>query len=227
MAVIAIDGPSGAGKSSVSRALAATFSWQYLDTGALYRALTLLAIENGIEEFSEIPMHLSGPPGPPAHALLWIGDPQDPQVLLGSRSVTAEIRSEQVTSRVSAVAANPQVRSHLLAVQRAIINSAPRGIVVEGRDIGTTVWPDAELKIFLTADLHARAARRSAELATNTDSAQVQQALAARDQLDSTRATSPLRQVDDQVIVDATYLSLDEVVREISQLVLSLKLDQN
>lgn len=224
MAVIAIDGPSGAGKSSVSRALAATFSWQYLDTGALYRALTLLAIENGIEEFSEIPMHLSGPP---AHALLWIGDPQDPQVLLGSRSVTAEIRSEQVTSRVSAVAANPQVRSHLLAVQRAIINSAPRGIVVEGRDIGTTVWPDAELKIFLTADLHARAARRSAELATNTDSAQVQQALAARDQLDSTRDTSPLRQVDDQVIVDATYLSLDEVVREISQLVLSLKLDQN
>ena len=224
MAVIAIDGPSGAWKSSVSRALAATFSWQYLDTGALYRALTLLAIENGIEEFSEIPMHLSALP---AHALLWIGDPQHPQVLLGSRSVTAEIRSEQVTSRVSAVAANPQVRSHLLAVQRAIINSAPRGIVVEGRDIGTTVWPDAELKIFLTADLHARAARRSAELATNTDSAQVQQALAARDQLDSTRATSPLRQVDDQVIVDATYLSLDEVVREISQLVLSLKLDQN
>jgi len=224
MAVIAVDGPSGAGKSSVSRALAAAFSWQYLDTGALYRALTLLAIETGIEEFSEIPGHLSSPS---ANALLWIGDPQDPQVLLGSRSVTAEIRSDLVTSRVSAVAANPQVRSHLLAVQRAIINSAPRGIVVEGRDIGTTVWPDAELKIFLTADLHARAARRSAELATNTDSAQVQQALAARDQLDSTRATSLLRQVDDQVIVDATYLSLDEVVQEISQLVLSLKLDQN
>jgi cytidylate kinase len=221
MPVIAIDGPSGSGKSSASRAVAAAFGWQYLDTGALYRALTLFALEEGIEPFGNLPALI------PANHLSWRGDPVKPELRLGEREVSSEIREERVTTRVSAVAADPNVRAHLLGVQRGIINQAGRGIVVEGRDIGSTVWPDAELKIFLTADLSARAERRGAELASDASHAQVQGALAARDSLDSSRAVSPLRQVDDQQVIDATYLTLDEVVDEISRLVISLKLDQN
>jgi cytidylate kinase len=109
-------------------------------------------------------------------------------------------------------------------MQREIINNAARGIVVEGRDIGTTVWPDAELKIFLTADLTARAERRNAELARALSHNDVEKSLAARDVIDSTRASSPLRQTDDQVVIDATHLSIDEVVSEITKLVAQLKI---
>jgi cytidylate kinase len=147
MVVIAIDGPSGSGKSSVSRALAQEFGWAYLDTGALYRTLTLLALQSKadflacISEGNSQGSELSN----------WIGDPRDPQVLLKGERVNTLIRSQEITDRVSEIAANPQVRSYLLEIQRTLINQATRGIVVEGRDIGTTVWPDAELKIFREA----------------------------------------------------------------------------
>lgn len=220
MAVVAIDGPSGAGKSSVSRAIATTFRWSYLDTGALYRALTYYAMESGLADPSQIPARIS------SDAITWDGNPVEPKILLAGQVINQEIRSQKVTDSVSAIAADPQVREFLLSMQREIINKAMRGIVVEGRDIGTTVWPDAELKIFLTADLTARAERRNAELAQSFSDTEVQKSLAARDVIDSTRATSPLRQTEDQVVIDATHLSFEEVVSEIKKLIVHLNLSE-
>ena len=218
MPVIAIDGPSGAGKSSVSRAIAERFGWSYLDTGALYRALTLFALENGISALDELPNKLADV------KLHWNGNPQNPEISLAGRVINSEIRNAEVTAQVSLVAANPAVRIFLLGMQREIINSSWPGIVVEGRDIGTTVWPDAELKIFLTADLQARAERRNAELQANLSDSDVERSLAARDRIDSTRDFSPLRQSEDQIILDATHLSFNEVVSEIIKIIGELKL---
>lgn len=220
MVVIAIDGPSGAGKSSVSRALAQAFDWEYLDTGALYRAVTLLRLQNeniGLGKF--VSDFLSS-----SDSLIWVGDPGQPQMLLKGENVNTLIRSQEVTERVSEIASDALVRGYLLDIQRNIINKAVRGIVVEGRDIGTTVWPDAELKIFLTADLAARAARRSAELEQAHKAGDVGQSLAKRDAIDSSRSSSPLRQVDDQIVVDATHLTLTEVVAEITMMIKKLRL---
>lgn len=220
MVVIAIDGPSGAGKSSVSRALAQAFDWEYLDTGALYRAVTLLRLQNeniGLGKF--VSDFLSS-----SDSLIWVGDPAQPQIRLKGENVNRLIRSQEVTERVSEIASDALVRGYLLDIQRNIINKAVRGIVVEGRDIGTTVWPDAELKIFLTADLAARAARRSAELELAHKAGDVGQSLAKRDAIDSSRSSSPLRQVDDQIVVDATHLTLTEVVAEITMMIKKLRL---
>lgn len=220
MVVIAIDGPSGAGKSSVSRALAQAFDWEYLDTGALYRAVTLLRLQNeniGLGKF--VSDFLSS-----SDSLIWVGDPAQPQIRLKGENVNTLIRSQEVTERVSEIASDALVRGYLLDIQRNIINKAVRGIVVEGRDIGTTVWPDAELKIFLTADLAARAARRSAELEQAHKAGDVGQSLAKRDAIDSSRSSSPLRQVDDQIVVDATHLTLTEVVAEITMMIKKLRL---
>lgn len=218
MVVVAIDGPSGAGKSSVARAVASAHGWSYLDTGALYRALTLFALNEEIANPSQIPARI------PSDALLWDGNPAQPQIFLMDVCVDQEIRSERVTNRVSEIAADPHVRSLLLEMQRTIINNARAGIVVEGRDIGTTVWPDAELKIFLTADLTARAERRNAELLSTSTSNEVQHSLAARDHIDSHRSASPLRQIEEQIVIDATYLSLEEVVAEVQNLIKKLGL---
>lgn len=218
MPVIAIDGPSGAGKSSVSKLIAAHFGWSYLDTGALYRALTFFALDRKVALPSQIPTLL------PAGAITWHGNPITPEIFLSGRLINEEIRSREVTERVSEVAADPEVRGFLLEMQRTIINQARPGIVVEGRDIGTTVWPDAELKIFLTADLRARAERRNAELEVTLTNNEVQESLASRDVRDSTRSTSPLRQIDEQVIVDATHLTLEEVVAQVQQLIIDLRL---
>lgn len=221
MPVLAIDGPSGAGKSSVSKALAQTFGWEYLDTGALYRALTLFAIENEISEPSAIPELL------PSSDVQWLGNPRQPEIRLANRLINEEIRAEKVTDKVSEIAANTQVRAYLLLLQRSIINQAKRGIVVEGRDIGTTVWPDAELKIFLTADLQARAERRNAELQDNLSDSEVEISLARRDAIDSTRSASPLRQSEDQITVDATHLTLEQVVSLIAEQVIERKLNSD
>lgn len=221
MPVLAIDGPSGAGKSSVSKALAQTFGWEYLDTGALYRALTLFAIENEISEPSAIPELL------PSSDVQWLGNPRQPEIRLANRLINEEIRAEKVTDKVSEIAANSQVRAYLLLLQRSIINQAKRGIVVEGRDIGTTVWPDAELKIFLTADLQARAERRNAELQDNLSDSEVEISLARRDAIDSTRSASPLRQSEDQITVDATHLTLEQVVSLIAEQVIERKLNSD
>ena len=218
MPVIAIDGPSGAGKSSVSRAIAERFGWSYLDTGALYRAVTFFALENDFSTLDELPGRLADA------KLHWNGNPQNPEISLAGRVINSEIRNAEVTAQVSLVAANPAVRTFLLGMQREIINNSWAGIVVEGRDIGTTVWPDAELKIFLTADLQARAERRNAELQANLSDSDVERSLAARDRIDSTRDFSPLRQTEGQIVLDATHLTFNEVVSEIIDIIGELKL---
>lgn len=212
MIVIAIDGPSGAGKSSTSREIAARAGWNYLDTGALYRAVTWLSLSLDSQVPSVILQGLKMSP------IRFISNPKNPQIFCGDTDVTQEIRSERVTTAVSAISAIPQIRAELLTLQRAIIDKADRGIVVEGRDIGTVVAPKAAMKVFLTADLQARAQRRGAELGSEYGSEVVGQSLSERDHVDSTRAVSPLSAASDAVIVDSTTLNLEETIERIWEL---------
>lgn len=212
MIVIAIDGPSGAGKSSTSREIAARAGWNYLDTGALYRAVTWLSLSLDSQVPSVILQGLKTSP------IRFISNPKNPQIFCGDTDVTEEIRTERVTVAVSAISAIPQIRTELLTLQRAIIDKADRGIVVEGRDIGTVVAPKAAMKVFLTADLQARAERRDAQLGSEYGSEVVGQGLSARDHVDSTRAVSPLSAASDAVIVDSTLLNLEETIERIWEL---------
>ena len=209
--VIAIDGPSGSGKSSTARAIAERANWSYLDTGALYRAVTWLALKENISNPQELVELLN------REEVSFTCDPKNPKVFVGSIDVTSEIRSQRVTDQVSIYSAFPEVREYLLKVQRSIIQSAPKGIVVEGRDIGTVVVPDADLKIFLYADLQQRALRRERELAEDSSVEDVSVGLQERDRIDSTRAISPLRMADDSLEIDSTLLDLEEVVDVIWQ----------
>ena len=143
--VIAIDGPSGSGKSSTSRSIALRAHWKYLDTGALYRAITWLALEENRTEASDIVEAAK------FHEISFIADPENPKVFLGDRDLSQEIRSARVTDNVSQISQMPEIRAYLVEMQRKIIEDSPTGIVVEGRDIGTVVAPDAQLKIFLYA----------------------------------------------------------------------------
>jgi cytidylate kinase len=203
--VVAVDGPSGSGKSTVSRRLATAIDGVYLDTGAMYRAVTWAVLQGGAD--------LQDPDAIAKIALqtdLEIGtNPAAPHFVANGTNVDAPIRGPEVTAAVSAVAAVPAVRKHLVAMQRQIIAGEPR-IVVEGRDISSVVAPDADLKVFLTASAAARAQRRSAEDATDVKATEAD--LARRDKLDSSRAVDPLRQVDDAVELDTTGMSIDEVV---------------
>jgi cytidylate kinase len=209
--VVAVDGPSGSGKSTVSRRLATALDGVYLDTGAMYRAVTWAVLQAGAD--------LTDPEAVTKIALeteLTIGtDPAAPHFAANGISVDAPIRGAEVTGAVSAVAAVPAVRKHLVAMQRSVIAAAPR-IVVEGRDIASVVAPDADLKVYLTASAAARAARRSAEDAS--DVAATEADLARRDKLDSSRATDPLRQADDAIEVDTTGMGIDEVVAHLKDL---------
>jgi len=209
--VVAVDGPSGSGKSTVSRRLAAALDARYLDTGAMYRAVTWAVLRSGVDladaeavakVAAEVDVRVDT-------------DPSAPSVSADGVGVDAEIRGPEVTGAVSAVAAVPAVRQVMVARQREIIASAAR-IVVEGRDIGTVVAPDAELKVFLTASADARAQRRSAE--TASDVATTAADLARRDRLDSTRAASPLHQAADAVVLDSTALGIDQVVSRLREL---------
>ena len=208
--VVAIDGPSGAGKSSTSKAIAIRAGWNYLDTGALYRAVTWVALENNCTEAAEILKALKSAP------IRFVSDPNSPDVFAGDTQITHAIRGTSVTENVSRISAMPQIREELLVIQRKIITQAPRGIVVEGRDIGTVVVPDAALKIYLTADLDARAYRRENE--TDDKSVDVKSSLENRDSIDSTRTVSPLAMAFDAVEVDSTNLDLDETVERIWEL---------
>jgi GTP-binding protein len=208
--VVAIDGPSGAGKSSTSKAIAIRAGWNYLDTGALYRAVTWVALENNCIEADAILKALKSAP------IRFVSDPNSPDVFAGDTQITHAIRGTSVTENVSRISAMPQIREELLAIQRKIISQAPRGIVVEGRDIGTVVVPDAALKIYLTADLDARAYRRENE--TEDKSVDVKSSLENRDSIDSTRTVSPLAMAFDAVEVDSTNLDLDETVERIWEL---------
>ena len=219
MIVIAIDGPSGAGKSSTSREIARRAGWNYLDTGALYRAVTWLALSLESEDAKEIIQGLKTSP------IRFVANPEDPQVFCGDTDITEEIRTSRVTDAVSSISANPAIRKELLGLQHKIIEKADRGIVVEGRDIGTVVAPQAPMKIFLTADLEARATRRDAELADTSQGVDaVGQSLSDRDHVDSTRAVSPLAAADDAVVIDSTLLDLDETVDRIWELLKERKL---
>ena len=203
--VVAVDGPSGSGKSTVSRRLAAAIDGVYLDTGAMYRAVTWAVLQAEVDlsdadAIAKIAVETE----------LSIGtDPSAPHFAANGVNVDAPIRGAEVTQAVSAVAAVPAVRKHLVALQQAIIGAHPR-IIVEGRDIATVVAPTADLKVYLTASSAARAARRSAEDAV--DVAATEADLARRDKLDSSRAVDPLRQASDAVEVDTTGIGIDEVV---------------
>jgi GTP-binding protein len=213
--VVAIDGPSGAGKTSTARAIATRAGWKYLDTGALYRGVTWLALRQNLVEASEILLSLKNSP------LTFDGDPAHPELFAGDVNITDEIRSSAVTDRVSEVSAIPEIREVLLLLQRKIIQNAQRGIVVEGRDIGTVVAADAELKIFLTADLGIRAIRRDREISGLVSSSQVnevQSALEQRDLSDSTRAVSPLECAPDAIVIDSTQMTLQETSDRIWEL---------
>jgi GTP-binding protein len=210
MIVVAIDGPSGAGKSSTSKLVATRAGWNYLDTGALYRAVAWLALREKISSAEDILAALSN------NTIHFISDPKSPKVFVGDVDVTTDIRNENVTSAVSAISALPEVRASLLALQRKLINEAERGIVVEGRDIGTVVAPDAPLKIYLQADIAARAARRSSEISAPI--ASVSTSLSERDEIDSTRAVSPLAKASDAVLIDSTELDLEETVERVWEL---------
>ncbi|MFI9643380.1 (d)CMP kinase [Micromonospora sp. NPDC051925] len=209
--VVAVDGPSGSGKSTVSRRLAAGLGARYLDTGAMYRAITWAVLRSGVDLTDAAAVgKVAG------EVELRIGtDPQGYGVTVDGVSVDQEIRGSEVTGAVSAVAAVPAVRALLVARQRELIVNAGR-IVVEGRDIGAVVAPDADLKVYLTASEAARARRRSAEDAV--DVAATAADLARRDRLDSTRKVDPLRQSADAVELDTTELGIDEVVARLREL---------
>ncbi|GAA4529751.1 MULTISPECIES: (d)CMP kinase [Nonomuraea] len=210
--VVAMDGPSGSGKSSASRGVARALGLRYLDTGAQYRAMTWWILRQGVDlaDSATIAARCGEP------EIVSGTDPDSPAIHVGAVDVAGPIREDEVTSAVSAVAAVPEVRARLVALQREIIGAGD--IVVEGRDIGTVVAPDAPVKIYLTASPEARARRRSAELAGTTAEAQ-QAALARRDTLDSTRKTDPLSMADGAVELDTTALNLDEVIAEVLRLV--------
>ena len=213
MIVVALDGPSGAGKSSTSKEIAIRAGWSYLDTGALYRAVAYIALSIKSDDPKAIISAIIDTP------ITFNSDPRDPQIFLGDKNISAEIRSHEVTSHVSFISAIPEVRAELLNLQRSIIDKADRGIVVEGRDIGTVVVPDAALKIFLTADIDARASRRDNELADKSLGKEaVGESLQARDQIDSTRAVSPLAKANDAIHIDSTELTLEETVDRVWEL---------
>ena len=212
--VVAVDGPSGAGKSTVARAVARRLRLRYLDTGAMYRAVTLRALQERVDlEDVDTLAALA------ERTVLQVGtDPERFWIRADGVDVTEAIRTRAVTNAVSAVSAAPGVRAWLLRLQREIIGVG--GIVAEGRDIGTVVAPDAHVKIFLTASSTERAARRFSELidepaegnAAETGLRLTQQEIERRDRLDSGRAAAPLLRAEDAVELDSTTMTPDEVV---------------
>jgi CMP/dCMP kinase len=197
--VVAIDGPAGAGKSTVARAVAEALGFTYLDTGSMYRAVALAALERGAEPAS-IAGSLTIEPGE--------------RVLVDGHDVTDEIRGPAVSEAASRAAADPTVRTAVAAEQRRLLSSGDW--VAEGRDIGSVVAPDAELKVFLDADPRERARRRAAELGVDVDTVLAEQTI--RDERDRTREHSPLAPADGAVVIDSTDMTLPEVVQRIAAL---------
>ncbi|WP_189827211.1 (d)CMP kinase [Streptomyces finlayi] len=212
--IVAIDGPSGTGKSSTSKAVAAKLGLSYLDTGAQYRAITWWMLTNGVDTADAAAVATASA----KPAIVSGTDPSAPTITVDGVDASGPIRTQEVTSKVSAVSAVPEVRTRITELQREIAAGAPEGIVVEGRDIGTTVLPDADLKIFLTASPEARAARRSGET-KGADVNATKEALIKRDAADSGRKTSPLAKAADAVEVDTTDLTLDQVIECVVTLV--------
>ena len=207
--VLAIDGPSGSGKSSTAKAIALRANWSYLDTGALYRAATYIALANNVEDEEEILRYLE------KSEISFDTNPAEPKISVDGSDISEQIRFERINNRVSQISAMVGVRKLLIDLQRKYITDAPIGIVVEGRDIGTVVAPNAQLKIYLHADISERAKRRESEMAENIGKEKVGQSLANRDEIDSNRKISPLTQAEDAAVIDSTRLSLDEVTDQI------------
>ena len=214
---IAVDGPAGTGKSSVSRGLARRLQARYLDTGAMYRIVTLAVLRSGtdledVEGVADVASRVD----------LRVGfDPDEDLYFLGAEDVSTEIRGDAVTKAVSAVSAVPDVRTLLVARQRELADGSVT-VVVEGRDIGTVVLPDADVKIFLTASAEERARRRNDQNVASglpDDYDAVLADVRRRDHLDSTRAVSPLRAADDAIVVDSSDMSESEVVARLLDLV--------
>jgi len=213
--VIAIDGPAGSGKSTVARLLADRLGLEYLDTGAMYRGVTFAAIRRGIDPAD---------PAPVAHLAKVVEmEVTDSSVRVDGVDASIEIRGPEVSRAVSVVAANPGVRDELVRRQREWAYKRDGG-VMEGRDIGTVVFPDAVLKVYLTARPEVRAERRTAE-ATGLDYATVAADIARRDAFDQGRDVSPARAADDSVEVDTSDLTLDEIVEEIADMLAEKHLD--
>jgi CMP/dCMP kinase len=224
--LVAIDGPAGAGKSTIARALARELGFTYLNSGAMYRCVALAALEREGGKLPADPGALGELAGalridftdalaPAAPGVARQDTEAGPsRVLLDGRDVTLEIRAPAVSEAASVVAADPAVRQALVAKQRALI--ARGDWVAEGRDIGTVVAPDAELKIFLTADPRERARRRATEMGADVETVLAEQTM--RDERDITRAHSPLQAAPDAITVDTTGLDVDEVVERIAEL---------
>ncbi|MDQ3957332.1 MAG: (d)CMP kinase [Actinomycetota bacterium] len=214
MTALAIDGPAGAGKSSVARAVASALGWRYVDTGAMYRAIALAVLRRGVDPADEAAVG--------ALAEATDIDADGTRVWLDGEEVTDRIRERDVTALVSKISAYPRVRAALLGRQRSIAGSGD--VVMEGRDIGAVVLPDAEAKVFLTASVEERGKRRARELGFHDDEtrADITRAIAERDHADATRSVSPLKRAPDAHVVDTTGLSLDEVVRRICEIARSV-----
>ncbi len=218
--VVAVDGPVGAGKSTVARALAQRLGYRYVDTGAMYRSVAWQAAQQGISLHDKLAvtgvarrLRIEFVPGPGRQ-----------RVLVDGEDVTEAIRSPEISEGASIVSAVPGVRKALVALQRHMGSGG--GVVMEGRDIGTVVFPDAEAKIYLDASLDERARRRHEELRMQGSTAgyeEVRHALRERDRRDSTRAHSPLRRAADAVVIDSTGMSVEQVVDEILRRVPGLR----
>jgi cytidylate kinase len=213
--IVAIDGPAGSGKSSICAKVCARIGWTYINTGALYRAVGLLAKEAGInlDEDLAVANFLESI----AIHFRWDGSTQ--QLWFKERDITPLLDGEEAGRAASKIAKQPLFRASLLPLQRNLTLSAPVGALVDGRDIGTVVFPDADLKIFLTASLEERSKRRLSQLAANTDNAaikplldEIKKTIAGRDEQDAARNVAPLRQAHDAVVLDSSSMSLNQVV---------------
>ena len=214
---VAVDGPAGTGKSSVSRGLARALQARYLDTGAMYRIVTLAVLRAGIDPADQAAIGTAS-----AAVQLSVGsDPDEDRSYLDGEDVSSEIRGDAVTRAVSAVSSVPAVRTRLVELQRTLARG-PGSVVVEGRDIGTVVLPDADVKVFLTASAETRARRRNDQnvaAGLPDDYAGVLADVRRRDHLDSTRAVSPLRAASDAVVVDTSEMTEPEVIARLLRLV--------
>ncbi len=220
--IVAVDGPSGSGKSSVSRGVATEFDYRYLDTGAMYRAVTWRILDLGVDPTD------SAAVGKAVATIAVVSgtDPSSPQISADGTDVAVAIRGEEVIEAVSLVSAVPEVRSAMVALQRRQAEeskSAGTGMVIEGRDIGTVVLPDADVKVFLTADAAVRAQRRALQDEESehgsTGTAATEESLRRRDAIDSQRKASPLKPADDAEQVDATDLDLEQTIEAVARLV--------